>query len=128
MLLERGADPNLADDAGTTPLMAAAQLSYFQVGAAEIVSRLAQAGADVNAGDRRGQTAATIAADKGNLEMLVLLRALGATDAQACFVRTGVDVPALLARAVATRRLSTVRLLVAGVWMATLRMRGAGRR
>ena len=34
LLLAGGADPNLADDAGTTPLMAAAPLSSSQVGAA----------------------------------------------------------------------------------------------
>jgi hypothetical protein len=114
LLLAGGADPNLADGAGTTPLIAAAQLPSSQVGAAEIVRRLAQAGADVNARDRGGQTAATIAADKGNVETLVLLRSLGATDAQAQLARAGVDERGLLARTVAARRLAAVRLLVAG--------------
>jgi ankyrin repeat protein len=78
LLLAGGSDANLADGAGTTPLIAASQTAVLsQIGAAEIPRRLAQAGADVNARDRRGQTAATIAADKGNPEMLVLLPAGG---------------------------------------------------
>jgi hypothetical protein len=51
LLLNAGADVNLADDRGVTPLMAAADLPPA------VIERLMEAGADVNARDHGGATA-----------------------------------------------------------------------
>lgn len=56
VLLEAGADPNLADLAGNTPLMAAAQL-----GDVSLVQRLLDAGADPGLRNAQGETAQSLA-------------------------------------------------------------------
>lgn len=69
MFLERGADPNRANDAGITPLMMAVQRN------AEVTRLLIDAGADVNARDSHGHTALFYARAA---EIVDLLKAAGA--------------------------------------------------
>jgi ankyrin repeat protein len=71
ILLNAGADPNIAIDDGTTPLMVAAAH-----GVTEIVRKLIQKGANVNAKDSRGGTALMDAV--GDLELLQMLVEAGA--------------------------------------------------
>ncbi|MFI5718218.1 ankyrin repeat domain-containing protein [Nocardia sp. NPDC051750] len=61
VLLEGGADPNLADTAGRTPFVVALEAGSF-----EIMALLADAGADVNVSCSRG-TALHLAAEEGSL-------------------------------------------------------------
>ena len=72
-LLDNGADPNFADEDGTTPLWAAAHR-----GQANIARALLRAGADVHAEDCEGQTPLFRAVTKGDLETVRLLLVAGA--------------------------------------------------
>jgi ankyrin repeat protein len=70
LLLERGADPNLANDSGATALM-------WAVGDLRIARRLLDHGADVNATSEQGHTPLSIAAGRhgsGRLVELLLER------------------------------------------------------
>lgn len=76
VLLEAGADPNLADTAGRTPFAAALEAGSF-----ETMALLAGAGADVNASCARG-TALHLAAEEGSLWFArIFLRAGARVDA-----------------------------------------------
>ena len=69
LLIKRGADVNLADVDGVTPLMEAAG-----TGATEIVRMLLEHGADANLKDADGRTAADIAKKKRKTQALSLLK------------------------------------------------------
>jgi ankyrin repeat protein len=80
ILVKGGADPNLATDAGVTPLMVAAGLGWsgnFTQNAPdswmEAVRYCIELGADVNATDRKGFTALHGAASRGDNEMIQYL-------------------------------------------------------
>ena len=76
-LLKKGADPNLRDsEIGETLLMTAARYST-----PEVVQALIEGGADVNARNKSGQTALTLADTPDNLwrqEIVALLKRRGA--------------------------------------------------
>lgn len=76
-LLKKGANPNLRDtETGETLLMSAARYST-----PEVVQALIEGGADVNARNKSGQTALTLADNKDNLwrdEIVALLKRRGA--------------------------------------------------
>ena len=76
-LLKKGADPNLRDsETGETLLMTAAKYST-----PEVVQALIEGGADVNARNKSGQTALTLADTPDNLwrqEIVALLKRRGA--------------------------------------------------
>ena len=86
LLLEHGADANLATDAGTTPLMAAAGVNWvfnqtFDEGAAalrEAVQLCIELGGDVNAVNSMGLAAIHGAANRGSNDIIELLAANGA--------------------------------------------------
>ena len=71
-LLSRGANPNVIDDSGYTPLMHAAQKSFVKM-----ASLLIANGAIVNARNDKGLTAMDWANFNGNTKMQALLRAHG---------------------------------------------------
>ena len=73
MLLAHGANPNVVDTDGRTPLMRAARNSD-----AELVSALLAAGADAQLVDAEGQTALHHACAKANVANVRALRAAGA--------------------------------------------------
>ena len=86
LLLEKGADPNLATDAGTTALMAAAGVNWV-VGQTytepkdalmEAVKLCLEKGADVNAKNSMGITAIIGAANRGSDDILEFLVQRGA--------------------------------------------------
>lgn len=68
VMIELGADPNLADSYGVTPLMYAAQF-----GLVDIVQALIKAGVDIEAEDDVGRTAKTWATVKGNNMVVKML-------------------------------------------------------
>lgn len=72
-LMAAGADPNRADGAGTTPLMAAAS-----TGRTAALAALADAGADLDVRDRLGRSALDLALASGHDEAVRLLRQRGA--------------------------------------------------
>lgn len=72
-LLNRGADPNVADGKGETPLIIAAEIG-FEEGAAQLIRR----GAKVDATNRRGETALTIAVQQRQPRLVELLLKSGA--------------------------------------------------
>ena len=78
-LLKKGANPNLtASETGETLLMSAAKYST-----PEVVEALIKGGADVNARNKSGQTALTLADSKDNLwrnEIVALLKRHGAKE------------------------------------------------
>jgi ankyrin repeat protein len=86
LLLDKGADPNIATFAGTTPLMAAAGVNW--VGGQtyseskqflEAVELCLQKGADVNAVNSMGITAVIGAANRGSDDIIELLVKKGAS-------------------------------------------------
>jgi ankyrin repeat protein len=86
LLLARGADPNLATPAGTTPLMAAAGVNwvvaqtYTESSQAQLdaVNLCLELGADVNATNSMGLTALLGAANRGSNEIIARLVERGA--------------------------------------------------
>ncbi len=72
-LLQRGADANLADREGATPLQVAAQLGFVD-GAQALVTH----GARVNAANGRGETALHLAVQRRDIAMVRALIAAGA--------------------------------------------------
>jgi ankyrin len=86
LLLEHGADPNLATPAGTTPLMAAAGVNWVvaqtytvsKEALLEAIDLCFEHGADVNAQNSMGLTALLGAANRGSNEIIAKLAAHGA--------------------------------------------------
>lgn len=76
-LLSRGADPNMRDRDGNTPMITSALLGYE-----EGIQQLADRRAAVNQGNNRGETPLIIAVQRQNLPMVRLLLSLGANPAQ----------------------------------------------
>ena len=72
-LLAKGADPNLKDDKGTTPLLLAAT-----TGESEMISVLIQQGANVNLGNSSGETPLIRAVQSRDLAMVRTLLTAGA--------------------------------------------------
>ncbi len=84
-LLERGADPNVTDDEGRTPLMNVVKRGWLEVvrpalieGYPELIRALLDKGANVNAQDKTGTTALMEAAANGDIDTVELLLAHGA--------------------------------------------------
>jgi ankyrin repeat protein len=86
LLVQRGADPNLATPAGTTPLMAAAGVGWVvaQTYTESLQARLdavalcLELGADINAANSMGLTALLGAANRGSNDIIELLVRSGA--------------------------------------------------
>lgn len=86
LLLDHGADPNIATDAGTTPLMAAAGINWVfnqtfdegQESLLEAVKLAHSLGNDVNAINSMGLTAVHGAANRGSDDIIRWLAAQGA--------------------------------------------------
>jgi ankyrin repeat protein len=72
-LLSRGADPNIGDSNGDTPMMIAASIG-FEEGATQMIRR----GARVDATNRRGETALTVAVQQRQPRLVELLLRAGA--------------------------------------------------
>ncbi len=72
-LLQRGADPNIRNKAGTTPLQIATTLGHIE-GVEELITR----GADVNVSDRQGETPLISAVHQRNKDLIVRLLKQGA--------------------------------------------------
>jgi len=72
-LLNRGADPNMADARGDTPLILAAGIGFEEAGAYMLAK-----GAKVDAINRRGETALAIAVQQRQPRMVELLLRAGA--------------------------------------------------
>jgi uncharacterized protein len=86
LLLDKGADPNIATFAGTTPMMAAAGVNWVGGQTYSEFSQFLQAvelclqhGADVNAVNSMGITAVIGAANRGSNDIIELLVKKGAT-------------------------------------------------
>jgi uncharacterized protein len=77
MLLQRGADPRMADRAGVTPLRLAAQVGFVE-GAQVLLAR----GANVNQSTANGETALHIAVQRRDIAMVRVLMAAGANPDQ----------------------------------------------
>ncbi|MFV0645987.1 MAG: ankyrin repeat domain-containing protein [Sphingomonadaceae bacterium] len=67
-LVSKGANPNVADKRGVTPLMVASNLGFF-----EGVEKLAKAGARVDVADATGETPLIAAVHRRDLRMIRLL-------------------------------------------------------
>ena len=84
LLLERGADPDIPDDEGRTPLMEAVEHGWSSVlqtpsdGYPELIEALVAAGADVDLQDEAGLTALSQAAANGDVDTMTLLLDHGA--------------------------------------------------
>jgi hypothetical protein len=76
LLLDAGADPNLPDERGFTPLILAAGSETRNP---EVVQLLIEKGAKMDAKDENGETALTWARKMGYTRVVKLLRAAGAT-------------------------------------------------
>ena len=72
-LLQRGANPNIADSNGTYPIQVAAQLGFI-----EGVERLIKGGADVDVSDSTGETPLISAVHRRDLKMVEILVENGA--------------------------------------------------
>jgi hypothetical protein len=72
-LLDRGADANIADRSGVTPLLVAAQLGY-----AEGIQLLTARGARVNSANSSGETALHLAVQRRDIGLVRTLMTLGA--------------------------------------------------
>ncbi|MHA7821100.1 MAG: ankyrin repeat domain-containing protein [Erythrobacter sp.] len=72
-LLQRGANPNVRNNSGLTPLQLATQLGFIE-GAEELIRK----GAEVNVADSQGETPLIAAVHQRNVEMVRRLLAEGA--------------------------------------------------
>ncbi|MEO5867326.1 MAG: ankyrin repeat domain-containing protein [Sphingomonas sp.] len=72
-LLARGADPNIKDNAGNTPLMAAVVGGY-----GELIDPLVKGHADVNLANRGGETPLILAVQRRDIDMIRTLLSNGA--------------------------------------------------
>jgi ankyrin repeat protein len=72
-LANKGANPNIADNRGVTPLMVASQLGFF-----EGVQALVTAGARVDAANQAGETPLITAVHRRDTQMIRVLLAAGA--------------------------------------------------
>lgn len=72
-LLQRGANPNIRNNQGITPLQLAVRLGFVE-GAEELIKR----GADVNVSDSQGETPLIAAVHQRNVELVRRLLAEGA--------------------------------------------------
>ncbi|GAB9471442.1 Tkl protein kinase [Globisporangium polare] len=78
LLLARGADPNIPDDQGNTPLLVASERGHFAT-----VAALLDEGADYCCVDNEGQSALFIASMNGHLDVVKILLDRGADIEQA---------------------------------------------
>ena len=72
-LLQEGANPNIADNSGRTPLIAAAQIGFI-----EGVEELVKAGARVDTANETGETPLIAAVHARNIELIEVLMNAGA--------------------------------------------------
>lgn len=72
-LLQQGANPNISDNQGRTPLIVAAQVGFI-----EGVSALVAGGAQIDVANRTGETPLIAAVHVGNLELIEVLVEAGA--------------------------------------------------
>ncbi|MFL6854216.1 MAG: ankyrin repeat domain-containing protein [Sphingomicrobium sp.] len=72
-LLSRGADPNIGDSNGDTPMMIAASIGFE-----EAATQMLRRGARVDATNRRGETALTVAVQQRQPRVVELLLLAGA--------------------------------------------------
>ncbi|MFL6724296.1 MAG: ankyrin repeat domain-containing protein [Sphingomicrobium sp.] len=72
-LLSRGADPNIGDSNGDTPMMIAASIGFE-----EAATQMLRRGARVDATNRRGETALTVAVQQRQPRVVELLLRAGA--------------------------------------------------
>ncbi|WP_240624674.1 ankyrin repeat domain-containing protein [Aurantiacibacter odishensis] len=72
-LLQEGANPNIADNRGRTPLIAAAQIGFI-----EGVQALVDAGARMDIGNETGETPLIAAVHARNVELIEVLVSAGA--------------------------------------------------
>jgi len=72
-LLDRGANPNIADNRGVTPLMRASQMGFFE-GVQELVAK----GARLDAASSTGETPLILAVHRRDTSMMRVLLAAGA--------------------------------------------------
>jgi ankyrin repeat protein len=68
ILLRHGADINVSDEAGRTPLMLSAKMGHK-----EVVGHLLQKNAEIDRKDKQGHTALSLSAHAGNFEIVALL-------------------------------------------------------